>query len=178
MFFSAGLLVSAEWNDKDASGDVLIQIIGGAQGGYRFSCDIVYYSMTFAFEISTYETIPETGETRISEGAWLMDENEMTSVDLTVENHSDTPICVTAFVEQGDFEACETTVAREGLQKTVIPACELTDKGVIIGESTMTLSLENYPAINDFKGEKQFYVAVCVEPTSGYTTGGSYFTYD
>ncbi len=179
MIFSGALLVFAGWGDG-ASNDVLIQILGDGdgRGGYRYSVDIVYYSMAFSFNVRSYEVNTETGETYITSGVWLMDENEKTDVELYVENHADTPIRVTAFVDQTDFNACGVQVAREGLQREYLPACELKSDGVIISRGTMTLSLENMPDIDNFKGDKQFYVTVYVVPASGETTAGGYFNSD
>lgn len=176
MTFSGALLVFAGW-EHGASNDVLIQILGDGdgKGGYRYSVDIIYYSMTFSFDVRSYETNVVTGETYIASGVWHMDENELSDVELYVENHADTPIRVTAFVDQADFDKCKTNVLREGLQSEYLPACELTSGGVVVSRGTMTLELENVPHVDFFKGEKQFYVTVYVVPTSGETTSGRYF---
>ncbi len=176
MIFSGALLVFAGWGDG-ASNDVLIQILGDGdgRGGYRYSVDVVYYSMAFSFEVRSYETNTATGETYIASGVWHMDENETSGVELYVENHADTPIRVTAFVDQTDFDECKTNILRNGLREEHLPACELTSGGVIVSRGTMTLELENMPNIDKFKGEKQFYVTVYVVPASGETTAGGYF---
>ncbi|MBE6654778.1 MAG: hypothetical protein E7608_04905 [Ruminococcaceae bacterium] len=176
MTFSGALLVFAGW-EHGASNDVLIQILGGTdgKGGYRYSVDIIYYSMAFSFNVRSYEVNTQTGETYITSGVWFMDENKKADVELYVENHADTPISVTAFIDQADFDECNTRVLREGLQREYLPACELTSEGVVISRGTMTLSLDNMPDIDNFKGEKQFYITVYVVPASGETTSGGYF---
>jgi len=123
MTFSGALLVFAGW-EHGASNDVLIQILGGTdgKGGYRYSVDIIYYSMAFSFNVRSYEVNTQTGETYITSGVWFMDENKKADVELYVENHADTPISVTAFIDQADFDECNTRVLREGLQREYLPA--------------------------------------------------------
>lgn len=176
--FSANLLIFAGWGGAGGSGNVFIQILGGGAyglGGYRYSCDVIYYSMEFTFNVRSFETNTETGETYIATGDWLMSENMADAVDVTVINHSDTPIRVTARVNKNDFEESGVEIERVGLQGVIIPACRLDEDGVIISESEMTLSLVTYPDVDYYKGKKQFFVTVCIVPASGYATNGNYY---
>lgn len=156
-----------------AESDILINVeITGYK--YRYSCDIIYYSMKFSFNLRGVETNTETGESSISYGDWLMLGKKQSEVELIVINHSDTPISVTAHLNKEDFDKSGVVILRKGLENTFIDSCPVAHESEPYFEK-MNINIENYPYVDSWKGEKRIYVCVDIIPASGYATNGEYF---
>ena len=175
LLFFAGMLAFRVRADSDLPGgrtDVLITVTPG--GGYRYSCDILYHSMVFTYNLRAVECNTETGECYISYGEWRRMGVRTNTADITVVNHADTPIRVTAHTMTGDFVKSGVNVETVGLDGTWIAACVLTASGAEIDESSMTLSVIGVPSLAQYAGEKVLYVTVELVPASGYATNGNY----
>jgi len=145
-------------------------------GAYRYSLDIVFYSMRFSYNLRSIAHNSETDETYVNSGEWVMDENKMNSVTVTVVNHSDTPIKVTAQVNTADFRFCGVVVNRQGLTGDVLPAVKLVPEGdAEVSSREMILTLVGIPSLTAYKGQKVIYATVCVVPESGYASNGQYY---
>lgn len=167
-----GLSLNAD-SDSQASSDVLITV-DSVYGNYRYSFDIVFYSMEFTYHLHSIARNEETGEVYVNSGEWQMDGNEMCSVTLSVINHSDTPVRVTAAVDDGDFVRCGVSAERNGLSGEYLPACRLVPGAeTLVSEGEMTLTLAGYPELHSYLGAKTFYVAVFVTPAGGTATNGN-----
>lgn len=160
-------------SDSHTSSDVYITV-NPIYGRYRYSFDIVFYSMEFTYQLRSIAHNEETGEVYVNSGVWLMDENETSCVTLTVANHSDTPVHVTATVNDSDFVQCGVSIWRSGLSGDYLDACELVlGEEARVSEGEMMLGLSGYPELHSYIGVKTFYATVCVAPASGYATNGS-----
>lgn len=174
--FSFSFPVSASFvGGGDAN--VIIKVDTKYSKNYRYSADVIYYSMIFTFNLRSIAINTETGETSVNTGEWMMDENRTDSVTITVVNHSDTPIRATALVNEKDFSLCNMKVEKIWTDGNVIPPCEYDGEKIIIGEKILLLILDGYPTPETYEGEKRLFVTVEITPTSGYTTGGEYYEY-
>lgn len=158
-----------------SSADVMIEVNNYYEGVYRYSFDIVHYNMTFTFNLRAVEHNMETGERYISYGDWLLSDSKRDSVDITIVNHADTPIRVSAKLSKSDFDKCGVSVEKEGLDKTFIPACTVINGDVKVNEEKMDIFIKGVPELILYKGEKKIYSTVEVVVASGYATNGSYF---
>lgn len=158
-----------------SSADVMIEVNNYYKGVYRYSFDIIYYNMTFTFNLRVVEHNVETGARYISYGDWLLSGTKKDSVDITVVNHADTPVRVSAELSKPDFDKCGVSVEKKGLDKTFIPACSVANGEVSVSEEKMDIFIEGVPELILYKGEKKIYSTVEVVAASGYATNGSYF---
>ena len=175
LLFFAGILVfrvRADFIIPGGRTDVLITVT--SRSGYRYSCDILYRSMVFTYNLRAVEYNTETGECYISYGEWRQSGMRTNTADITVINHADTPIRVTAHVRADDFVKSGVYVETTGLDGTRIAACDLTADEVKIDEGSMTLSIIGVPALAQYAGRKVLYVTVDIVPVSGYATNGDY----
>lgn len=162
-------------SDGSSSADVMIEVNNYYKGVYRYSFDIIHYNMVFTFNLRVVEYNEETGARYISYGNWLLSGSKKDSVDITVVNHADTPIRVSADISKSDFDKCGVSVEKKGLDKTFIPACSVANGKVAVSEEKMDIFIEGVPELILYKGEKRIYSTVEVVAASGYATNGSYF---
>ncbi len=178
VLLSVSVFSSSLKAENISSGEADVSItVDTDYGEYRYSFDIVFYSMMFTYNLRSIACNEETGETYVNSGDWMMDQNKTDSVTLTVVNHSDTPVCVTASVNAAAFLRCGAAVERTGLSGEYLPACELISDGqVLVSQSEMILTLLGYPQLPFYQGIKTIYATICVTPASGYATNGDYYS--
>ena len=156
----------------DGHADVHI-LVNSVYGQYRYSLDIVFYSMRFTYNLRSTAHNSDTGETYVNSGEWLMDENRTETVTLTVINHSDTPVKATARTNTADFRLCGVEVERSGLVEELLPAVRLLqDRSAQVSSREMSLTLVGIPSLASYKGQKTIYATVYIAPASGYATNG------
>ena len=157
------------------SADVYI-LVSPIYGQYRYSLDIVFYSMRFTYNLRSTAHNSDTGETYVNSGEWLMDENRTETVTVTVINHSDTPVTATAKTNTTDFRLCGVEVERSGLVEELLPAVKLlSDRQAQVSSREMSLTLVGIPSLVSYKGQKTIYVTVYIVPASGYAANGQHY---
>ena len=165
------------------SADVYI-LVSPIYGQYRYSLDIVFYSMRFTYNLRSTAHNSDTGETYVNSGEWLMDENRTETVTVTVINHSDTPVTATANstvtlppkTNTTDFRLCGVEVERSGVVEELLPAVKLlSDRQAQVSSREMSLTLVGIPSLVSYKGQKTIYVTVYIVPASGYAANGQYY---
>ncbi len=146
-------------------------------GEYRYSMDILFYSMEFTYHLLSIACNEETGEVYVNSGEWQMSGNAVESVTLTVVNHSDTPVLVTSRADASELVRCGIDVGQTGLSGEYLPACQpVPNAEALVSEGEMTLTLEGYPKLDAYAGIKTIYVTVRVDPAAGFASNGEEYT--
>lgn len=177
VFIAGALTFSLLAADTVAGGNADVYIlVNPIYGQYRYSIDIVFYSMRFTYNLRSTAHNSDTGETYVNSGEWLMDENRTETVTVTVINHSDTPVKATAKTNTADFRLCGVAVERSGLVEELLPAVRLlSDRQAQVSSREMSLTLTGIPSLTSYKGQKTIYVTVHIVPVSGYAANGQYY---
>ncbi len=165
----------AEQSVGGSSSDVHVTIPENYSEDYRYSFDVIFYDMLFTYRLDSISYNSETGETFVNSGVWLMEENPVTTVEIEVTNHSDTPIAAEVKTDLSDFIECGASVSEEGLNNTVLKAVSLDQDEYRAESGSRKISLGIYPDYASYKGAKQIYATVYVRPVDGLATNGRPF---
>ena len=174
LLFSLSAVLAAKVQAEEDGADVVISI--RREKNYRYAVDVLFRNVVLVYRLESIAVNTETGKTYVNSGRWLESGGAVCpSFEVTVANHSDTPIRTATEFFAAEFVRCGADIVAHGNGETVLPPVALPDGQQQICENRASAVFGMYPALDSYAGEKHITATVRIDRADGTATDGSPF---